>query len=799
MADETEHTGVPATPDAAGPTPAPGEPPPPPTAATLAGKAKDLQALRDTVVDAASVGAGLWFSYLFVLLYLLIAVGGVTHRELFLQSPVKLPFLNVDLPLLGFFWLGPAIFLVAHAYVLLHFVLLAGKVGDFDAELRAQITDKDVQRRVRRQLPSNIFVQFLAGSPDVCNSRVGFLLQLIAWISLVVGPIALLVFFELQFLPYHDWAISWWHRIAVLADIALLWTLWPSIARGETAGLAWRDLRRGKIVALVFASLAPVLLVTTIATFPGEWLEDTLPSLHFIPWKDKRDKPWRRASLHELLAAEDVAPLRKLVSLREFLVAGEVNFAARKPKSLWSNRLVLPGFDAIDHAKFDSEAKIEALPETISLRARHLEGAVLIGAKLRKSDFTGAQLQGAQLYSADLRGAKFECAKPAPVEQCAQLQGASLMGARLQGASLIAAQLQGAKFNDAQLQGAKFNDAQLQGANFSDAQLQGALLGGADLRGASLVGTQLQGASLNKAQLQGAKKFSFADLRGASLMGAQLQGAKFNDAQLQGANFSDAQLQGANLFAAPLQGASLDGAELQGALLNYAHLEGASLNGTHLQGASLQGALLQGASLDGASLQGALLQGAQVQGASLANVFTWRTDAREAVWEETRVINPETRPKYECLKDVETPICDWSPVEFDDLKKMIVEQVPEGDRRRDAMEGIDRLDPKPLAGEEEMAKVWKRRARSSPAIKVYEKRLAGIWRETGCAFRGAPYVLRGLLVQISRFGAQGPQLPALAKAFLDEKHCPGAHGLSDAEKATLKEIRDRSPPHSPKP
>jgi hypothetical protein len=67
------------------------EPPPlPPTAAALAGKAKDLQALRDALVDAASVGAGLWFSYLFVLLYLFIAVGGLTHSDLFLESPRRL-------------------------------------------------------------------------------------------------------------------------------------------------------------------------------------------------------------------------------------------------------------------------------------------------------------------------------------------------------------------------------------------------------------------------------------------------------------------------------------------------------------------------------------------------------------------------------------------------------------------------------------------------------------------------------------------------------------------------------------
>jgi hypothetical protein len=40
------------------------------------------------------------------LFYLLIAVGGVTFQDLFLEHPIKLPFLGVDLPLLGFFSLG---------------------------------------------------------------------------------------------------------------------------------------------------------------------------------------------------------------------------------------------------------------------------------------------------------------------------------------------------------------------------------------------------------------------------------------------------------------------------------------------------------------------------------------------------------------------------------------------------------------------------------------------------------------------------------------------------------------------
>ena len=107
--------------------------------ADLAAKARDLGELRAAVVEAANVGTGLWLSYLFALFYFLIALGGISHRNLFFENPVRLPFLNVDLPLIGFFLLGPLIFLIVHAYVLLHFVLLATKIGVFDTELRLQI------------------------------------------------------------------------------------------------------------------------------------------------------------------------------------------------------------------------------------------------------------------------------------------------------------------------------------------------------------------------------------------------------------------------------------------------------------------------------------------------------------------------------------------------------------------------------------------------------------------------------------------------------------------------------------
>jgi uncharacterized protein YjbI with pentapeptide repeats len=676
-----------------------------------------LKAIRSAVVDAAGVSAGLWLSYLFVLFYLLIAAAAITHRDLFLESPIKLPFLGVELPLKGFFWLGPALFLIVHAYVLLHFVLLSSKAGVFDAQLREQVDDTEVRTRLRRQLPINIFVQFLAGPREVRQGSMGFLLRLIAWISLVVGPVTLLVFFQLQFLPYHSEWITMWQRIAVVIDLVLLWMLWPTVLHGE-AVRRWRSVGWGAGVMLVCISLVSFVLVFAIATFPGEWLE---AKLGWFP-------------------------------LRHSLIAGEVDDTARRPTSLWSNRLVLPGFDVIDHAKFDTEAKIVAAPEMASLRGRHLEAAMLYGAILRKVDFKGADLRGASLF-------------------LAQLQSASLVGAQLQGALLVKAQLQGALLEGAELQGASLDNAQLQGASLVDVRLQGASLAQAELQGTSLVGAQLQGAWLAQAQLQG-----------ASLMQAQLQGAMLEGAQLQGASLAQAQLQGALLAQAQLQGAILEGAQLQGAMLE----------GAQLQGALLDNAQLQGALLDNAQLQGAGLLGAQLQGASLRQVFVWRADVRGAHVQDARIEAVATSPRRPC--EDRTGVCDWSN-SLDDLKRSFEHDIPESDRRTAILRGLERnLDPtKPLDGEEEMARRWIELQGASPEPDIYEEKLANVWRGIGCAADGAPFVLTGLVRTMSGqsplFAKRSAQVSRLAADFLKED-CAGAHGISEDTRVALMKLRE---------
>ena len=105
----------------------------------------------------------------------------------------------------------------------------------------------------------------------------------------------------------------------------------------------------------------------------------------------------------------------------------------------------------------------------------------------------------------------------------------------------------------------------------------------------------------------------------------------------------------------------------------------------------------------------------------------------------------------------------------------------------------------------ESPKVSAAREREAPTPEVYEKSLAGQWRELGCAAEGAPYVLDGLIAQLDNplippFRDQSDATKALAKDFLDDAHCPGAHGLSEADKAKLKMMAALPvAPQAPKP
>jgi hypothetical protein len=125
-------------------TPAPRLPP-------IAAKADDLEAIKKTVDDAASVGGGSWLSYLLVMFYLAIAAGAVAHEDLFFERSLKAPFLNIELPLLVFCFLAPILFVIVHAYTLVHLVLLTDKAKRYHQALYEQMATTVVCPKTRQR------------------------------------------------------------------------------------------------------------------------------------------------------------------------------------------------------------------------------------------------------------------------------------------------------------------------------------------------------------------------------------------------------------------------------------------------------------------------------------------------------------------------------------------------------------------------------------------------------------------------------------------------------------------------
>jgi hypothetical protein len=138
------------------------------------------------------------------------------------------------------------------------------------------------------------------------------------------------------------------------------------------------------------------------------------------------------------------------------------------------------------------------------------------------------------------------------------------------------------------------------------------------------------------------------------------------------------------------------------------------------------------------------------------------------------------------------------------LKQLIAEQVPGSPYKLAIMRRIEQnLDPaNARIGGDEMATIWERK---SPTPEAYAKSLAGLWCDPGYPAEAAPYVRHALVARVARLrypGVNSPDNPdakALASAFLDEAHCPGAHALSEADQAILKEIAAQAAPPAPKP
>jgi uncharacterized protein YjbI with pentapeptide repeats len=471
--------------------------------------------LLDALNAAAARTNAVWLLFLGLMAYLALAVGALTHRDLLMDAGIALPLLGTRIDLARFLVGAPAILALAHLAVIAQFVLLARKAAEFHNAVRLLESTELRSHPLRLEVDSFFHVQAIAG-PE--RSRVvGAILYLLGWLTLLLLPLALLLYLQVAFLPFRNATVTAVQAGIVFADLAVVLLAGAFLLRAETS--VFRAFLR-----LVLRS--PVSAALGLATVAGA----------------------------AFVAVAAVGPAT---------VAG-ARSASAPLLGLFPRHLELA-----DASLVADTASAPIGGRTINLRGRDLRFARLDRADLRQADLTGARLDGASLAGADLRGARLGCANAAALQLpdgrakagCTSARAADFSAARMAGASLAGADLRGARFDEAALERADLSRAQMAGATFERAKLQRADLSGGVLHAASLLQASLQGASLVGARLE------MADLSGAGLQGASLAEARLGGAILRQSDLEGAGLQRAKLYGSDLRGAKLNAADLAGAVV----------------------------------------------------------------------------------------------------------------------------------------------------------------------------------------------------------------------------------------
>lgn len=500
--------------------------------------------LLQAVNNSSDTAHTAWLIFIGVMTYLMIAVAGVTHKDLLLAKGIDLPILQVSIDLTRFFLFAPFVVVLFHIGVVAQLVMLARKSLELHHAISLiEPTDRRTHP-LRLELHNFFFVQAIAG-PDRSQIMSAFLHGM-SWLTLVVLPVVLILFIQIAFLPYHDVAITWAHRVALVADLLFMAMIGVFLMRPESSFV--RAFVRTSFQHPI-GFLVTLMVMGSVAIF--SFLIATVP-----------DEPLDRI-------ARRVLPLAPEQGTRGYdryafgsLTAFLSSRADGRLLGLFERNLNVADID------FVADKDVVAGEPTLVLRGRDLRYGRFDRADLHQADLTGVRLDGASLVGTDLRGAVLRCADVEELllsddrakAKCTSARMVNLTRAKLAGAQLAGIDLTGTLFDEADLTSAEIAHSRLTGASFYSARLDRAnMTGGVAAEGANFATASLQGADLNGARLIG------ADLTSAALQGANLQ-----HAHLYGAVLRDADLEGATLLRARLQGADFTGTRLRAADLREA-------------------------------------------------------------------------------------------------------------------------------------------------------------------------------------------------------------------------------------
>ena len=306
-----------------------------------------FKSLADDVNRTSASTRNGWVFFLALQAYFFIALAGITHRDLLLDTPIPLPLLQVPIRLQGFFLFGPVILVLVHMGILLQHVMLARQARELHGRI-ASFEGRGLFRNhsVRTHLHPYVFTQLLAGPQR--SPFFAFFLLLLTWLSLGILPVFLLLNFQATFLPYHDLHVTWAQRGILVLDMLILavfavFMRYPALT--FTAGFGRTILERplSFLINLLLAGAA-MFFSLSVATIPGERMDRAMTWL--LP-TDIVD------------AQKDRTQTRQAFWLTALLFEGAVDPLSGRPASIFGRNLIVTDADLVKDNAFDeSETSI---------------------------------------------------------------------------------------------------------------------------------------------------------------------------------------------------------------------------------------------------------------------------------------------------------------------------------------------------------------------------------------------------------------------------------------------------------
>lgn len=556
----------------------------------------DVQKLLDVANSSSERVAILHAAFIAACTYVLVIVTGRTDLDLLIGKGIKLPFLDTEVPIVGFFLAAPYILVIVHFNLLLHLQLLSRKLFAFD---RMAPQNEEIGN-LRDQLHIFPFTYYLAGK---MGHNIQPFLSLMVSITIILLPLLTLFSLQVQFLAYQSESVTWLQRLAIWLDLALMAYFWPLILspHGNVKSW-WYDfyqiyLSQKKYLSTVILSIFGLILSlfsTNIFVFTvglsmiglAFFICFTIGIIDHNKSKShiKSVKYYVKKTLTSLLILITVM----LIPLSVYFIFTEI-----QPNQLIRILIIIVTLELIigllimlpiSHTARGyfllplSITLIIPLSLSATVNGEFLEEIIIKSQLFNSNETIFCKYFLTNKRILNLNDRSLFSATPNP-EIVAQLRSGQWTDAlpKIESLDLQGRNLRHAQLSNALLCKANLRNANLQDADLSYAQLQGANMAGVKIINGDMSLTQLQGANLESAQLQGASLYK-SNLQGADLSNAQLQATTLIGGQLQGANLSSAQLQCVELFASNLNGADLSNANLVGADLQEAQLYGANLD-----------------------------------------------------------------------------------------------------------------------------------------------------------------------------------------------------------------------------